>query len=95
MKQLLTRISGLEESVRMVVDRIAALKEENDKLSIENNRLHTELNQLRKSGLGHSSKDEYSEGTNVMTNKSDIDIDLIKNELDQCIEEIEACLEVL
>ena len=92
MKQLLTRIEGLEKSVRMVVDRISSLKEENQILSRENNRLQRELNQLRKSSGEKASDDVPCEHNEKDSSERDINIGQIKEELDRCIEEIEECL---
>ena len=91
MKQLLTRIEGLEQTIKLVVDRISSLKEENQILSQENNRLHKELNQLRESrGIGTSYVS--SEGKEIDSSESDINVGHLKRELDRCIEEIEECL---
>jgi len=91
MKQLLTRIEGLEESIRLVVGRISSLKEENQILSQENNRLHKELNQLRES-RGIETNYVSSVGKEINSSESDINVGHIKQELDRCIEEIEECL---
>ena len=92
MKQLLTRIEGLEKSVKSVLDRLSSLKEENEILSQENNRLHEELNQLRKSSERLGKEDSGNDRHNRYVEKSDINVGHIKKELDQCIEELEACL---
>lgn len=95
MKQLLTKIEGLEKSIKLVVDRISSLKEENQILSEENNRLHRELNQLRKSsGAGslYSGPDVVEE---INLSERDINVVQVKTELDRCIEEIEECLSQL
>lgn len=94
MKQLLTRIEGLEKSIISLVEHISALKEERNILSNENSRLLIELNQLRKSteglmpGIGT---------TNVQNEliKSDNEkrTDDLKKEVDECIKKIEYCLE--
>ncbi len=92
MKQLLTRIEGLEKSVKEVVGRISSLKEENEILSQENNRLQRELNQFRRSSGGGSSKDSPSVRNERDLSESDINIGPMRDELDRCIEEIEECL---
>ncbi len=91
MKQLLTRIEGLEETIKLVVDRISSLKEENQILSQENSRLHIELNQLRGSRrIGANIVSGVSNEIN--SSESDINVGQLKQELDRCIEEIEDCL---
>lgn len=92
MKQLLTRIQGLEESIIKVVDQITSLKEENRILSQENNRLHIELNQLRKSSEVKGSKTIPGVNKEIDLSGYDIKIAPIKEELDRCIEEVEECL---
>lgn len=92
MKQLLTRIEGLEKTILLVIDQISSLKEENEILSSENNRLHIELNQLRRSSMDEVSNETSGMRTEISSNERDIKIDPIKNELDRCIEEVEECL---
>lgn len=92
MKQLFTRIEGLEQSVMKVVERITSLKEENKILSEENNRLHREVNQLRKSSGMRSFKNDQVGGEEITLSERDIKVGHIKQELDRCIEEIENCL---
>ena len=92
MKELLSRIEGLEASVLSVVERMSALKEENRILSEENIRLHKELNQLRKSSVEMGTKDVPGVIREKDLSASEIKIAPIKLELERCIEEIEACL---
>ena len=92
MKQLLTRIEGLEESVTKVVGHISSLKEENRILSQENNRLQRELNQLRKSRVVKGSNEVPGVNQAKDLSERDINIVPIKEELDRCIEEVEQCL---
>ncbi len=92
MKQLLTRIESLETTVQMVVDRIVSLKEENQILSQENNRLHKELDQLRRRREVGSSADGSYVRKEIDSSESDINVGQLRDELDRCIVEIEDCL---
>jgi len=92
MKQLLTRIEGLETKVQLLVDRIVSLKEENQILSKENNRLHKELDQLRRRKEVGSSADGSYVSKEIDSSESDINVGQLRDELDRCIVEIEDCL---
>lgn len=92
MKQLLTRIEGLETKVQLLVDSIVSLKEENQILSQENNRLHKELDQLRRRREVGSSTDGSYVSKEIDSSESDINVGQLRDELDRCIVEIEECL---
>jgi len=81
------KINALEETVKTAIQVINDLKSQHTTLIEEKNRLIDELNQLKQEkgrSLGHS---QITGGT-VELGSSDINIELVKNELDQCIEEL-------
>ena len=87
MSQLNDKINTLEETVKTAIRVINELKSQNAILTQEKNRLSDELNQL-KLQKGKSVENTQITGGTVELGSSDIDIELVKNELDQCIEEL-------
>ena len=87
MNQLNEKINELEQTVKTAIKVINELKSENIILTQEKNRLTEESNQLRlKRERGAMSTNAIDES--VELGNSDINIELIKNELDQCIEDL-------
>lgn len=87
MSQLNDKINTLEETVKTAIRVITELKSENAILTQEKNRLTDELNQLKQQ-RGESVRRTQVTGGTVELGSSDINIELVKNELDQCIEEL-------
>jgi len=90
MKRLVERIEGLEKSVELLVQKLSAVKDRNKILSEENERLIYELNQLKRG------TDQGSHAAEKINNsESDIKVEELRQELDQCINEVESCLKML
>ena len=87
MSRLNEKINALEETVKTAIRVIIDLKSQRTTLIEENNRLSDELNQLKQE-RGRSLGFTQITGGTVELGSSDINIELVKNELDQCIEEL-------
>ncbi len=94
MKRLVERITGLESSVELLVQKMKSLKDENQILSERNERLVHELNQLKR-GLDHESQETLGVAEEKKNSVGDIKVEELRQELDQCIMEVEACLKML
>ena len=94
MKRLIERITGLENSVEILVQKMTSLKDKNQILSEQNERLIHELNQLRR-GLDHESQETLGVAAEKKNSVSDIKVEELRQELDQCIIEVESCLKML
>jgi len=85
--QLNDKINELEQTVKTAIQVIQELKSHKTILTQEKDRLSEELNQLKRKreqgATGTSAKDG-----SVELGNSDINVELVKNELDQCIEEL-------
>jgi len=94
MKRLIERIDGLENSVEILVQKMASLKNKNQILSEQNERLIHELNQLKR-GLDHEGQETLGVEAEKKNSVSDIKVEDLRQELDQCISEVESCLKML
>ncbi len=94
MKRLIERIAGLENSVEILVKKLTSLKEENQILLEQKERLIHELNQL-KGGLDHESHETLGVAVEKKNSESDIKVEVLRQELDRCILEVEACIKML
>jgi len=94
MKRLIERIAGLESSVEILVQKMASLQDENQILSEKNERLIHELHQLKR-GLDHESQETLGVAVERKNSVSDIKVEELRQELDQCIIEVKSCLKML
>jgi len=94
MKRLIERINGLENSVGILVQKLVSLKEENKILSDQNQRLIDELNQLKR-GDEPMNREVHGVAERSKNSESDINVEQMRQELDQCIHEVESCLKLL
>ena len=92
MKALLAKIEDIESSVKVVIGQISTLKEENEILRQENSRLLREINQLRKSSKGEESQEDSREHSKYNLSEHNINVELLRKELNACISEVQACL---
>jgi len=85
--QLNDKINELEETVKTAVQVIQELKSQKTILTQEKKRLTEELNQLKLKRESGAMSANVNEGS-VELGSSDINVELVKNELDQCIKEL-------
>lgn len=91
MKELHDRIGRLEETVLEVIQRWQTVKKQNSILTEENQRLKHYINQLSKNQRGvEEVNSEISSDSEAVLRERDINIKLIREELDSCISELEA-----
>ena len=93
MKEILARIDVFEQKIFQVIEKLEHLKEENQKLIWENNRLSEVIERFKKNVEDDGSgKLMPSEDKRAIDNITNINIEQIREELDNCIEEIDHCL---
>ncbi len=88
MQNLTDHINIIEEKVRLVLQKMDELSAKNTVLIKENNRLRGLLNEKSAENNGH-----FEAKSPILS--SNVDIEGIKKELDQYIEEIDQTIELL
>lgn len=90
MKTIEEKIDELEKTVKTAIFFINRIKNDNAILLEENKRLQEEYNQLRKIIEGSGSENTTGGAGVADQRQSDLKIELIKKELDLCIDELQA-----
>jgi regulator of replication initiation timing len=89
MQDLNTRMDVLELKIQKLLQKMNRLQGENQELVIENNKLKKELQEVNIKLSNNNSPETVGNG------KSDEELLRIKNELNQYIEEVEECINML
>ena len=90
MKAIEEKIEELESTIKAAVSYISHIKKDNTILLDENKRLQQELDQLKNIIEKRGSESATLSRSIVSQTKSEINIELLKKELDGCISELEA-----
>ena len=94
MKELQQKIDELEGMIVEVVGLLQSVKKQNSILTDENQRLTYNINQLSKDrGMLLTGDVEARSSEKEVLSDRDINIELIKEELDGCIRELESYIE--
>ena len=90
MKAVEEKIEELESTIKAAVSYISDIKKDNNILLEENKRLQKELDQLKNIIENQGTESAVANRSIVNQTKSEINIELLKTELDGCISELEA-----
>ncbi|MFT4566686.1 MAG: regulator of replication initiation timing [Saprospiraceae bacterium] len=90
MKAIEQKIEELESTIKASVSYISHIKKYNTILLDENKRLQKELDQLKNIIERRGSESTTANRSIVSQAESEINIELLKKELDGCINELEA-----
>jgi len=89
-KAIEEKIGELEITIKAAVSYISHIKKDNAILIDENKRLQKELDQLKNIIEKRGAENTAPNRSIVSQTKSEINIELLKKELDGCINELEA-----
>lgn len=89
MQDLSTRMDVLEQKIQKLLQKMSRIQGENQELITENNKLKKELQEVNIKLSNNNSPEPVGNG------KSDEELLRIKNELNQYIEEVEECINML